>query len=199
MFCIVTALKEELRPFLKIYKKNFAKDAIGEGSLYRSGNLHLLRAGLGRQRSQQSLARYLESHQPDFILNVGLAGALSPLAHIGQIYRIEQVRSEFDDGPVELSIPRAFSSLPAAALLSVEDAVTGKERRDALYKRYKTALVDMEAFGLAQTARNYRVDFYSLKIVSDFADEEAVETALQQYKILCDTLARFVIKAWGDW
>ncbi|HGY54130.1 MAG TPA: hypothetical protein ENK44_00370 [Caldithrix abyssi] len=199
MICIVTALKEELLPFLKIYKKDFTKEAIGEGSLYRSGNLHLLRAGLGRQRSQQTLALYLESHQPDFVLNLGLAGALSPQAQIGKIYHVEQVRSEYDDDPVELSVHRAFSSLPAAALLSVEEAVTGKERRDALYNQYKTALVDMEAYGLARTARNYRVEFYSLKIVSDFADEEAVETVRKQYKILCDTLARFVIKSWGDW
>ncbi|HID38939.1 MAG TPA: hypothetical protein EYP36_05440 [Calditrichaeota bacterium] len=194
MFCIVTALKEELQPFLKRLKIAVPRKPLGEGGLYMADGLHLLQAGLGPRLSARTLALYLEKYRPDGLLNVGLAGALQPDTQTDQIYRVSEIVSGLAPTTISLPVREEFVSLPSARLITVEEAVTDRKRRDELVKRYDAQLVDMEAYALAETARWHNTEFFSLKIVSDLADEDAVETVLNKYKILCDKMAEHTLQ-----
>ena len=194
MFCIVTALKEELQPFIKRLQISAPPETPAGGALYKTDRVHLLQAGLGPKLSAETLDLYLKKYTPEFLLNAGLAGALTAGTEIERIYRISDVISGWNGNSLSLYLRDEFAGLPSARLITVEEAVTDRRRRDELVKRYHAHLVDMEAYALAETARQYDIPFYCLKIVSDFADEKAVETVLRKYKILCNRLAEYTLK-----
>ena len=194
MFCIVTALKEELQPFLRRLQISAPPESLAGGVLYKNDRVHLLQAGLGPALSAQTLGSYLEKHRPAILLNAGLAGALTEGTEINRIYRISDVINSWNGKSFSLGLRDEFAGLPSARLITVEEAVTDRRRRDELVKRFEAHLVDMEAYALAETARQYDIPFYGLKIVSDFADEDAVETVLKKYKKLCNHLAQYTLK-----
>ena len=190
MFVIVAALKPEIIPLFNHFKI-IAKLKIGTGTLYQSEHLHLLRVGVGGQNAVSNLKRYFEKFNPDSILNIGFAGAMNPSEIHGTVFSVRRVfhRSE----KVGLNL-KSFTQrdLSTASVLTVDSPLKDAQLRNDLFKQFQTDLVDMEAWYLAKYASDRNIPFFSIKIVSDQADENADEkfiaTYQQQTRVLTEAL-----------
>ncbi len=195
MWTIVSALKSELNP-LFTYFPLLEKAPLNGGTVYRTDYLQLLRTGVGQEKTKQVFDAYLKTHHPDLVLNIGLAGSLTPEYEPGRIFSIKEVLHERTETIYKL--PKLSADIPfaAARLLTVEKAVTEAPTRDGLHKEFAAELVDMEAFYLARKCRAEGIPFYSMKIISDRADQATEQMFMKNYKekskILCAAIRPFL-------
>ncbi|MFC0314130.1 nucleosidase [Gordonia phosphorivorans] len=139
----------------------------------------VLITGLGKVRSATALARHLALHPGRYVrvVNIGTAGALHP--HHGGLYVPSRV-VEHDLSAAELSalgypvtdtwdIPDGDGTVLATGDTFVAD----EEQRDRLAQR--ADLVDMEAAALVHVCREFAVPIRLVKVVSDYADDSAMD------------------------
>lgn len=186
MITIVSALKSEIAPFLEYYSAG-NKTALAGGSLYRiSGQFHFLRTGVGGAQAAKVLSAYLNSYQPQVLINIGLAGSLNSQIAPGSLFSINEIHSTGRDAIQLPSWPGA--ELQSASLITVNEAVLSDEGRARLFARFGADLVDMEAYELARIARQHGISFFCFKIVSDDAGEEAEKQFMNNYRVLSGQL-----------
>lgn len=195
MRTIVSALKSEFSPLLATFSI-LEKRKIADGTLYRAEQIQFLRTGVGRDRAERVFDGFLRVSRPASVLNIGLAGALSPEYAPGQLFYIKEVLQEREAPTFALSKPLSEISFPAARLLTVGQAVTDASLRDKLHRRFSAGLVDMEAYYWAQRCAAAGIPFGSIKIISDRADALTEQTFLKNYKetsaALCNSIRPFL-------
>ncbi len=138
------------------------------------------------------------------VVNAGFAGALDRSLEPGQVVIVERflTDSRLPGRPeaVALSQPAktlaATSAWPSVCGFTVAKPVLDLSRRAQLHRQTGAAIVDMEGFHLAQTARAFGLDFVCLKVVSDLADKAAwnstVEEASRWSTILGEAVERLL-------
>lgn len=195
MWTIVSALKSELNP-LFTYFPLLNKVPLNGGTLYRTEYLQLLRTGVGQEKTKQVLEAFLKDHHPDLVLNIGLAGSLTAEYEPGRIFYINEALYEKTKTVIKLPKLSADIPFPAARLLTVNKAVTEAQTRNVLHKAFAADLVDMEAYYLAQRCSAEGIPFYSIKIISDRADQTTEQMFMENYKeksrTLCTAIRPFL-------
>lgn len=126
-------------------------------------------------------------HSTDLIMNVGFAGMLNPNFEMEEVYLINKVARHTDDEIIFYSdldsMAINFSYQPkikTAALLTSKTPIVDQLVRDKLYRSTGADLVDMETYFLYERAINERINFMSLKIVSDLADENTYKSVKEK-------------------
>jgi len=170
MLTICMALKAELLPFTEFFPLQL-KQKMASGTLYRAGQIHLLRTGVGSIAARSFLS-YLKQYRPDSVWNVGLAGALNPVIPSGDIFAINRVRNVNSENWIMLSAVAAADTFIAKDLLTVSQAVTSSVERDRLQASTSADLVDMETYLLAEKCQTEHIPFASFKMVSDLANDQ---------------------------
>lgn len=195
MWTIVSALKSELNPLFADFPL-LEKAPLNGGILYHTEYLQLLRTGIGGENVNLVFDAYLKNQHPDLVLNIGLAGSLTPEYEPGMIFSIQEVQYEKSETVFKLAKLSAEIPFPAARLLTVDEAVTEERLRDSLYKKFTSDLVDMEAYYLARKCRTKGIPFCSIKIISDRADHATKQIFMENYKeksrTLCAALRPFL-------
>ena len=195
---LVTALPFESKVVLQ---KNRAEQIFRRQKtrLFRfSGTeIYLLETGMGNRLKDDHLLRQIQKVQPALFINYGICGSLDSRLEIKSVFRIDRVCSKSEQ-PISLHLPPGFDSvfepakIPAAHLLTVEQPVLQEAQRENLFRKSGCPLVDMEGYFLAKLAEKLSRPLIMIKLVSDSADEQAVETVRknkQSYqKILRKTL-----------
>jgi nucleoside phosphorylase len=189
MITIIGALKGELQPLLSHFKPEKKKNING-GSLYIAKGVHLLRCGIGKKVCQKVLTAYLENYHPNLIINIGTAGIVNPEIKQGEIFSVVKNYQNGNDNIFELMAIKGFKS---ASLLTVDKPLRDKKLRDSYFRKYRVDLVDMEGWYCAQSATQCKADFHSIKIASDFADENTEKDFMKNYKALTEKLAVEII------
>ena len=189
MITVISALKGELQPLLSHFKPEKKKNING-GSLYIAEKVHMLRCGIGKEACQKVLTAYLENYCPDLIINMGTAGIVNPEIKQGEIFSIVKNHQSGDDNMFELLAVEGFKN---ASLLTVDKPLTDKKLRDIYFEKYRVDLVDMEAWYCAQLANQHKTNFRSIKIASDFADENTENDFMKNYRSLTEKLAIEII------
>lgn len=136
----------------------------------------LLEVGLGMQLRPADLRGVIQRSAARTVVNIGLCGALDPEVAPGSFYRVNRV--VMPEKPVRMVAVSSHihsRNLPVHSLLTVSEPVLSREQREMLFRRYRCGLVDMEAYRLAEALRNEPVSLYILKLVSDRADESALQ------------------------
>ena len=167
---------------------------MGKGSLYPSPGIHLLRTGIGRQSLEVTVLQYLQAYTPTRILNIGLAGALTDSLGTGELIAVSAVGGENAAVEYELPIFPGAEHVKTGKVITVGRPVLSRRRKVTLYQKYGKELVDMELFHLAAIAREKAIPVYSIKIVSDQADENAVQEFIKNYRTLGETLGRSIFE-----
>lgn len=193
MIAIVSALKGEISPLFNHYPVT-RKLQMGKGTLYETSAFHLVRLGMGPENSKDTLKIYLAENKPDLILNIGMAGRLNPAIMIGSIHFINRIYCSKESKSISLTVPSIINPQSSVSLLTVDQPLTDPLIRDNFFKKFQAGLVDMEAYGLAQTAAIVDIPFYSIKIVSDSADENTKNDFIKDYEKLSEKLGEYVIK-----
>lgn len=114
--------------------------------------------------------------RPKALLNTGTAGGMGD--EPGTIFVIDQVVDGTDQGrdPIALPVPEWADDLPRRTVATVDHIVDDPAEHAQLKQRAQ--LVDMELYDLALRCKALGVELYSVKIVSDGADDGAFATWL---------------------
>lgn len=139
--------------------------------------LDVVVCGVGKVEAAARTAEAVARLRPRLVVNVGTCGALRP-GVTGLFEPSRVVNHDFDAAGIralgydvadELELPGGDGSVLATGDRFVTDPVV----RDGLAQR--AALVDMEGYAIARTAQAFDVPVRLVKVVSDAADESALD------------------------
>jgi len=191
---ILCALKSEAQALMSAFRENFIIKKGPFPTLVAStqtGNISIIQTGLGFQGLQEKKEWILNSFNPRFFINFGLAGAISSHLELGDVVMITQVYDCSSGTTTEL-LNSPNNPHPASFKLacleenqrksirknikcviggSVRWAVESESHKVILAQKYSIDIVDLECFFIAELAQNAEIPFYSFKIISDYANE----------------------------
>ncbi len=143
-------------------------------------DFYILETGIGIPFSRTELNDAICELNPALLINYGVCGALDKNIRLHETYLIDKVCMEalpaiLPGRDLPKRCEQLKKSFPVSDLLTVEQAVLSTGERDRLFRESGCSLVDMEAYPLAQISRKLNIPLLILKLVSDMADESAVE------------------------
>jgi len=186
---IVSALKREILPLIRKFTGT-KPVPLSRGILNSEGFWHFLITGIGAENVRETMRVYLNHYNPDGILNIGSAGRLHAGIDVAGIYAVEKVI--FEDKHQETDTRSISGSCPGASLITAEQPVLDISARNNLYEHSGGDLVDMEAYHVSLFALQHSIPFYCFKIVTDSADEHAVEDFKKNSIVLAEKLCRLI-------
>ena len=162
---IAAALDVELEPFRK----------------FNSPGIALLKTGMGVINAKRNLRSFLRLQQVRAVLNVGLAGALSPNLNIGDLVIVRNFLNDVKTKPSAELRAMADKISYKKTRLHFGDAFTvdkviwkSKERRD-IAKGIPVngcAIFDMESSAVAETCGAFDIPFMIIRSISDQYNED---------------------------
>ncbi len=119
------------------------------------------------------LQRWWELYPPQTIWNIGISGALVPDWQVGEWAVITSVCNEATQC-LRLQ-PAILPGVRSAMQVTVSEPVLDSSRGKALFQKTGASLVDMELFNIVRLSRQLgEVPVSSIRVVSDYADEQAI-------------------------
>ena len=171
----------------------------------------LLCTGVGANRARAGLQQLLQSVPgAGMVFSCGIAGILDRQYDIGDVIVSRTVWHRCGDGTRRLEAcpappDRVCNALSHAiepcggngraafsAVLTSDQPVADSLLAERLYLLTGAACVEMEAAGIASLCRERGIPFLSVKIMSDFADENALWSMLRNHRRLTDRLGGFL-------
>jgi adenosylhomocysteine nucleosidase len=177
---IVGSLWLELAPLVN--QCDQMRKTQGSSFTIHGGWLHGIRvafveAGIGKNRVQRATQALIEGHSPEWVLSIGLAGALSPELAIEDIFLANEIISTSGETlPVSdlFGSCTFFSNLPdekhnihRGQLLCAEKVVCTRKEKQQLNAHYGASVVEMESLFVGQVCRDYGTSFGSVRVISD--------------------------------
>lgn len=176
-----------------------------------AGGPVLLCTGVGANRARAGLQQLLQSIPgTGMVFSCGIAGILDRRYDVGDVivsHTVWHRRGEGADLLEACPAPpdRVCSALPYAiescggngraafgAVLTSDQPVADGLLAERLHRLTSAACVEMEAAGIASLCRARGIPFLSVKIMSDFADENALWSMLRHQRRLTDRLGGFL-------
>jgi adenosylhomocysteine nucleosidase len=183
-FAIFAALPQELELIIKDL------DAVKGGSrnsyqVYYTSNtsieVALIITSVGSANALAALQSIYMEFSPDIVLSTGYGGALYAGAEAGELIWSSDVISLSESGqPVFLNIPREdanFEKLAASVdikkgtVITVSNLTEKKDILNRLPDGIHNPVCDMETFAMAKYCLEKGIRFFSLRAISDLADE----------------------------
>ncbi len=163
---LVFAHKGEAQAFLTHFKAGPIRlPSLERVNLFESSECLILLTGEGKVEAHNKLKSVFPSlKQINFIINLGVAGALSPKLPLGSVALIQKIFA-LEERSYECALTRTQGNWIAADLVTAEKRIL--DAKEALPLAQIAPLVDREAHGLAQAALALHLPFISLKVVSD--------------------------------
>lgn len=173
----------------------------------------LLRSGIGKVNAAIGTTLLIDRFKPDFILNTGSAGGISPFLNVGDVVISNEIRHHDVDATIFGYVYGQVPSMPVAhipnpvlfdaALRSANRIpqinartgmiVTGDSFMNDPHRVQKVidnfpgvSAVEMEAASIAQTCYQFELPFLIIRSLSDIAGKESKQT----YETYIETAAR---------
>ena len=151
------------------------------------GNVYYLKTGIGKVNAASSLTKFLENHDIDQIINIGLAGSVSnhdvmDIVIIKQAYFHDVDATLF--GYPKYQVPGMPLSYESDSKLLEICKKASFQSTDTLYtgdqfitqKMPFEGIVDMEGAALYQVAYLYHKPIVSIKVVSDVIGKKSYQS-----------------------
>jgi len=162
---VVAALRRELSALRQLQREN----------------LIFLETGIGTNNAREKLTKFVEKRGADFVLAVGMAGALSASMRVGDLFIADRAI-----GPSTIMTSASLYSLAKlvglkGANIHVGAAVTTNEFVcEATRKRslaaalgpHQMGCVDMESWSVARVCTEHRIPFLIIRSISDLLGED---------------------------
>ena len=216
VFC---ATGEEFQGLLRSFPQAVvAEDNFGvrtgtlEGEFSR---LLLLCPGVGHERTRACARRLLMEKRVRLALSTGIAGSLAPRLRLGDIvfsHRVwgyQQGTLRFLEAAPEpgqrvwdalqqavRELPQEFQGTWSGPLVSSDRPVADASLAGQLHQSTGGLCVEMEAMGLSEVCRQAGVPFLGVKIMSDFADQDAFFSMLRHQRRLCRHMGELLARVW---
>ena len=126
-------------------------------------------SGVGIKRARNCINTLIQRFNPTVIVSAGFAGALNPKLNIGDLVIPDWVISLKLKRKIQLGtkLPYLAYNYSSGGLLTENSFINTKEKKLDLYIESSASIVDMETWGIAETARERGVNMISVKVVSD--------------------------------
>lgn len=159
-------------------------------------NIVLVRSGVGKVNAAICTQILIDMYAVDTVINVGVAGAIAPDLHIGDIVISDDlVHHDFDttklgDEPGEVMgsesyfkadeelVKRAYSAVEKVGLTvsigriaSGDQFISSPEAKERIWKLFKAKCCEMEGAAVAHTCYLNKIPFVVIRAISDNAEE----------------------------
>ena len=200
---IIGAMQEEVEILVANLQEK--KEQMLAGSIFYEGCLNgldavVVQCGVGKVNAAMCAQVMCSTYHVDYLVNTGVAGALSNELDIGDsLVSIDAIHHDFDCSPVGYApcqVPGldtkafpAYQGLMAAAFAAAESVnpghtrmgrvasgdqfIAGKELKDKIIMLTGADCTEMEGAAIAQVAYRNGVPFVILRAISDKADDSA--------------------------
>ncbi|MGN0017723.1 MAG: 5'-methylthioadenosine/adenosylhomocysteine nucleosidase [Candidatus Gastranaerophilaceae bacterium] len=160
----------------------------------------LSKSGVGKVSSATTTQFIIDKYKPIYIINIGIAGGLSPDLKAGDTIIAEKmVQHDFDvtafgnpkgyiDNGIEPNKPTIFysdknlinkftedSSLKLGTVATGDIFVTDVNLKNSIKKEFSADAIDMESAAIAQTASRNNIPVIILRTISDGLNEATTE------------------------
>lgn len=141
-------------------------------------------SGVGPIMAAISTAIAIKEHDPDVVISLGSAGAISPDLSIGEAYSFSSVVTPDQDLTafhIALGDTLDFNRKPigkimtddtTSSLILGSSGTYNKEIRP-WHKRLQVDAADMEAYGVALASRRMDKRFYAIKLITDMLGDSS--------------------------
>ena len=134
-------------------------------------------SGIGAVAAAEATAEVIKFHEPEWVVSAGFAGGLVTGPAKGDFLMADQVvnlKGERLEVGLKLS-PEAIAAtkrLHVGRLLSVEKLISSPAEKRKLGEEHQALACDMESFAVADTCRQLKTRFLSVRIISDGVDDQ---------------------------
>lgn len=201
---IIGAMEEEISFLREKMEIVTTKSVVGLSyyiGRYAGNNVVLVKSGIGKVNAAICTQAMIDHFGVDYVINTGVAGALSPELHVGDILiSTDAVQHDMDTsmlGDPIGTIPRmsesyfkADEAMIALAEKAAEECgldcrilkgrvasgdqfVSSKEQKEKIKKTVKGDCAEMEGAAIAHACYLNRIPFLVIRAISDDAGEEA--------------------------
>jgi adenosylhomocysteine nucleosidase len=145
----------------------------------------LVRSGMGREKARRALIEVSEKWDLKEVISIGYAGALDPSLEVADLVIADKVievdssqpEKEMKSFALEKEIFGTLTALRRKILLTVDRPAATPEEKKQLREKYSAVAVDMETSALAEEAEARHLDFFSVRAITDTADQELIDCA----------------------
>jgi len=198
---ILGALKEEIEPLVRsmdqLETSEWGRRSIRQGQIGHC-RVFAMAGGVGKVKGAAATQYLIDQFSIEALICTGVAGAVNPRLRTGDIVISEKaLQHDFDPGDpellkrfrkrwvkadvglVELALEAArdrglADRCFAGKVLTGDQAIVSRERREWLWKTFRGDCVDMESAAVAQVCLLNEVPFVIVRAISDSAEEDSV-------------------------
>jgi len=157
---------------------------------YQGRNIVLVRTGVGRKRAQNATQQVIDKFNPEVIISMGYAGALTEGLNVGDMFVASTILSpESDSTSFEMDDPKNLKWLELAKktpppenvklkigrLITVDMVVHTPKAKKELGSRFRAEAVEMETLEIALLTRVNQIAFISIRGISDAVNHELID------------------------
>ena len=157
---------------------------------YQGRNIVLVRTGVGRKRAQNATQQVIDKFNPEVIISMGYAGALTEGLNVGDMFVASTIFSpESDSNSFEMDDPKNLKWLELAKktpppenvklkigrLITVDMVVHTPNAKKELGSRFRAEAVEMETLEIALLTRVNKIAFISIRGISDAVNHELID------------------------
>ena len=157
---------------------------------YQGRNIVLVRTGVGRKRAQNATQQVIDKFNPEVIISMGYAGALTEGLNVGDLFVASTILSpDSDSTSFEMDDPKNLKWLELAKktpppenvklkigrLITVDMVVHTPKAKKELGSRFRAEAVEMETLEIALLARVNKIAFISIRGISDAVNHELID------------------------
>lgn len=222
---IIGAMEEEIeniKPYIDIIStKNIVGLDFYMGKM-SGNNVVLVRSGIGKVNAAVCSQVLIDLYAVDYIINVGVAGAISNNLKIGDIViakdtlhhdmdttffgteigiipRMEESKFYSDENLMEIALKSAEENLPnnvyCGRIVSGDQFICDIEKKNKIWSNFKAHCVDMESASIGQTCYLNKIPFISIRCISDGSDDEnKYEDFFKESAIVASTIVKNMIE-----
>lgn len=197
---IVTAMAQETLPIYTKFGKIVEEGRVAGATVYRvqadDDEIYIAQSGVGELRAAITTQMLVDIFEVEAVLNFGFVGAISAGFEQGDVVMVDKVvhyqfdTSELDDVPVgqydgradiffradERIIAKTQALLPhplRTVTVASGDKFIGNSEDKTRLGAFGADICEMECAGIAMAAERNGIPFFSVKVISDSADESA--------------------------
>lgn len=182
MILILSALKEEIKPVLKemeVTETVNLRPAIFYRGSYLGKEIVIGHTGVGPDKMFRAASFCLKEYRPEFAVNGGYSGALTPNLTLADIIISETVLCEKDSAQLNETFyldkledicKNNSIKYQKGSALTVEKAAITPHEKAYLGTKFGSISVDMESFGFAKAAKESNTPYIILRSVLDPMD-----------------------------
>ncbi len=202
MILLLGVFKPEVQPLIdemlilesgELLDRPYCRGIIGENEIVVTSGF------IGKIDTTMICQKFIDYFKPEKIILISGAGAIAPDLKIGDIVvgtgfieydkklPIHQIKinSNLEAAVIFKKIKQDIPNVKFGTIISGDSLIADVELKQQLYNEYDALCVDMDSAAVAITSNANKTNFYIIKVILDFCDENASEDYNNNFEKCC--------------